>query len=629
MAFGTSGRPNFGTPQANDATAILAQIDQFRQAGRRADAEALARKLVGDQPDSPIALNVLGLLLRAKGEQEEAEALMRRAIAAAPREPALHNNLGNILLSRGDLEGAEQAYRKAIALKPDFADACYNLGIVLRDQGRAEEAIAAQRRAVSLRPTYGQAQVQLGVLLCEQGRAQDALAPLEEAVRAQPGFYDAHYYRGTALMDLERFEEAIPSFQRAVDIAPNRHEARYAVAKAFAHVGREEDALLAYQTVFEKKPDFIPALNDFTALAWSMGNGAKSLSSFDHARRRAGETPDLLLAEANLRLRFSDDVSIGAEDMLRRAREMAPERADIANALARAMVLQGRFDQSFPLFQDAIKSEPAVVKHRQDYAEALLNRHEFGEARKVFEEALALDPYDQITLGGLTLAYRELGDSRYGDLVDFDRFVRAYEIEPPPGFSDLAAFNRVLAEELERLHTRYAPPIDQTLRNGTQTSGSLFKHRNAAIAAVREQIAAAVADYVANLPDASSHPLLARKQKDFSFSGSWSCRLRSSGFHTNHVHDQGWISSAYYVSLPEEVSRGGEGGLKFGESRFALGDNDRAARVVAPAVGKLVLFPSYFWHGTVPFHSSDVRMTIAFDVTPGATPPRRPLLTNY
>ncbi|HJW40092.1 MAG TPA: tetratricopeptide repeat protein [Rhizomicrobium sp.] len=619
----------FDAQNMSNPAAVLGQVDQLRQAGRLTEAENLCRMLVAAQPNSPIALNALGLIRRIRGDQAEAESLMRKAIAAAPREPALHNNLGNILLARGDIEGAEAAYRKAIALKPDYPEACYNLGIALRDQGRSDEALAAQRRAASLRPNYAQALVQQGVLLTERGHAQDALAPLEAAAKADPRLYDAHYYRGTALIDLERFEEAIPSLQSAVDIAPNRHEARYAVAKAFAHVGREDDALRAYQTVFERKPDFLPALQDFTSLAWSMGNGAKSLSAFEHARSKVGETPDLLLAEANLRLRFSGDISIPAESMLRRARDMAPERADITNALARALVLQGRLEQSFPMFQEAIKSEPEAVRHRQDFGEALLSHGEFAEARTVYQDALTLDAYDQITLAGLTLAYRELGDSRYGELVDFDRFVRVYEIAPPPGFSDLAAFNRMLAEELERLHTRHAPPLDQTLRNGTQTAGSLFKQNSRAIEAVREQISAAIADYIASMPDDANHPLLARKQKDFAFSGSWSCRLRSTGYHTNHVHDQGWISSAYYASLPQEVAEGGQGGLKFGESRFKLGGNDRPARIVPPAVGKLALFPSYFWHGTVPFQSSDVRLSIAFDVTPGSTPPRRPLLAKY
>ena len=34
-------------------------------------------------------------------------------------------------------------------------------------------------------------------------------------------------------------------------------------------------------------------------------------------------------------------------------------------------------------------------------------------------------------------------------------------------------------------------------------------------------------------------------------------------------------------------------------------------------VGRLVLFPSYMWHGTVPFEADQPRMTVAFDVVPG------------
>jgi hypothetical protein len=30
----------------------------------------------------------------------------------------------------------------------------------------------------------------------------------------------------------------------------------------------------------------------------------------------------------------------------------------------------------------------------------------------------------------------------------------------------------------------------------------------------------------------------------------------------------------------------------------------------------LVLFPSYLWHGTVPFSSNQARLTVAFDAVP-------------
>ena len=39
-----------------------------------------------------------------------------------------------------------------------------------------------------------------------------------------------------------------------------------------------------------------------------------------------------------------------------------------------------------------------------------------------------------------------------------------------------------------------------------------------------------------------------------------------------------------------------------------------AVRLIKPEEGLLLLFPSYFYHRAVPFESTDVRVSIAFDV---------------
>ena len=93
---------------------------------------------------------------------------------------------------------------------------------------------------------------------------------------------------------------------------------------------------------------------------------------------------------------------------------------------------------------------------------------------------------------------------------------------------------------------------------------------------------------------------------------SWSCLLRPNGFHTNHIHPTGWISSAFYADVPAVVDNDQtrEGWFKLGESSLGLGASDKPER------GMLVLFPSYFWHGTVPFGGSSTRLTVAFDVVP-------------
>jgi hypothetical protein len=126
--------------------------------------------------------------------------------------------------------------------------------------------------------------------------------------------------------------------------------------------------------------------------------------------------------------------------------------------------------------------------------------------------------------------------------------------------------------------------------------------------------------YVERLPDDASHPFLRRKSARTRFSGSWSVRLESAGHHINHFHQEGWISSAFYVSLPPSVAQPREGStegfIQFGEPPAELELGLAPRRVLQPRVGRLVLFPSYLWHGTVPYEDRAPRLTVAFDAVP-------------
>jgi uncharacterized protein (TIGR02466 family) len=160
--------------------------------------------------------------------------------------------------------------------------------------------------------------------------------------------------------------------------------------------------------------------------------------------------------------------------------------------------------------------------------------------------------------------------------------------------------------------------VDQTLRGGTQTFERLFFAGHDLVEALRVRIEEAIARYTAQMREAPDHPLLGRRQKTFRFSGSWSSRLHDCGYHTNHIHPKGWISSCYYVAVPDVASdeQAKQGWLKLGEPNFDAHLRDPIKRVIQPKPGRLVLFPSYMWHGTVPFHSSQDRTTIAFDAVP-------------
>jgi uncharacterized protein (TIGR02466 family) len=269
-----------------------------------------------------------------------------------------------------------------------------------------------------------------------------------------------------------------------------------------------------------------------------------------------------------------------------------------------------------------VEFAPDDARARRDLARVLLMLGDAPAALAQVQAARARAPQDQEGIAYLGLCWRLLGDAREAWLNDYQRLVRSYRIPLPAGYRDMASFNGALNTALDALHVDRMHPADQTLRGGTQTHGALFARRIDTVRAVRESIEACVREYITAMEQDAEHPLRSRKSDRFHFAASWSCRLRRQGFHTNHLHPRGWISSCYYVALPDAVraGEGRQGWITFGQSNLQLGEHDQVAHAVRPEEGLLVLFPSYMFHGTVPFESAQARTTIAFDVVPGERP---------
>jgi hypothetical protein len=220
--------------------------------------------------------------------------------------------------------------------------------------------------------------------------------------------------------------------------------------------------------------------------------------------------------------------------------------------------------------------------------------------------------HDHLLWPYLSLAWRVTGDPRWHWLEGDGRLVGVYDLAER--FNDLPG----LADHLRTLHFAGEAPLDQSVRGGTQTDGNLLLRDEPPIRALRALLLETVARHVAQLPPhEDGHPTLPRRRVPQRVSGSWSVRLRDAGFHTDHVHSQGWLSSALYVALPQTLAPAGEGSshagwLSLGECRELLPELD-PIRLVEPRPGRLVLFPSTMWHGTRPFPAGE-RMTVAFDI---------------
>jgi hypothetical protein len=274
-----------------------------------------------------------------------------------------------------------------------------------------------------------------------------------------------------------------------------------------------------------------------------------------------------------------------------------------------------RVDEALVRLREAHHRAPRSVAAQRNLVPALLRSGAAREALAHCDDLLARFPLDQMLLAQRATALRVLGDAEYRRLYDYERLVKSFTLRPAALFASLEEFNAAFARELSTLHRGAQHPLEQSLRGGSQTERNLSRN-NPVIAAFFAMLEAPILEYIAKLRDDASHPVDRRRSTGYWISGSWSVQLQAGGFHIDHVHPRGWLSSAYYVNLPDVSDADSRAGwLKFGEAGMGVAGCG-PEHFVRPAAGMLVLFPSYLWHGTVPFAAGGPRLTAAFDVVP-------------
>jgi uncharacterized protein (TIGR02466 family) len=302
---------------------------------------------------------------------------------------------------------------------------------------------------------------------------------------------------------------------------------------------------------------------------------------------------------------------------------LQPSDAGAMAGRGRALEALGEMGPAAAAHEASVLAHPENPDTSIDAAAFLLRQQQPVRAKALLLKALAARPADQAAVSLLCLCHRALEETREESwLAGYEELVVSEDLRPPEGYRTMLDFNRDLAAYLEPLHDDKREHFTQTLRGGTRLYDEVFNNGHALVERLRARIDEAVAHYIAQLRADDRHPFLARRAERFLYVSSWSSRLQDRGFHLNHVHPQGWISSAYYVSVPQVCRDEGrrEGWLKFGEPTEDFGARFPPRRFIQPMPGRLVLFPSYLWHGTVSFESPQTRISIAFDVAPLGAP---------
>ena len=591
----------------------IAEAVAFLERGDLANAERAARAVLATENDAG-ALHVMGLVRRKQNLPADALEFFNRALVLMPGDPLILLNLGRTLKSVGRNAEAMSALQAALAAKPDLADALCELGELQYRAGDSESAEASLRRVLQWTPNHLQAKYWLGQLLRDDGRPNEAAALLSD------GLAQAHeagakapfaYYLASAQYQQGKKKDALENFVLAAWL-DSRLTAGADINRAgiLEDMQRFDEAAALLEQVLANEPGNVAAHAAYNNLLHRLGRDQEFLASYD----RAPETMALLTGKAGFLLkktRYAEAHEAYAEVLKRE-----PANVEAAVGAATALNELKRSAEASALLEQMLKRNPASTSLHRALTSAVLQLGDPEKAARVAEAGFRLAPTDQACLALLGTAWRMMGDARDEVLNGYDELIQIFDLEPPKGFSGMADFNVELDGWLSNLHAGVREPLEQSLRGGSQTHGSVFGQGHALIDILKVRIDEAITQYLGNMKPDARHPFRGRQRQGFRFRDSWSSRLRDCGFHINHVHPGGWISSCYYVALPAAVKdeREKQGWIKFGEPNFEVGLSMR--RAVQPAVGRLVLFPSYMWHGTIPFHDKAARTTIAFDAVP-------------
>jgi tetratricopeptide (TPR) repeat protein/actin-like ATPase involved in cell morphogenesis len=365
------------------------------------------RPRMRDDPKTAVVLGALTWLTRGRTPSVPAPAQAPRAgtgpaagTSGAPGGAAAALARAEALLAAYEVEGLEPAYREAVRLNPDSATAWSGLGVALAILDLLYEAERAARKAVRLEPGLAVTQARLGIVLGVLDDNDGAVTACREALRLDPALNDARLALATALTNLRQFAEAQQLIEECAGSGDQVIELGSALARG--QLRRAQQNYQAAQAEFQR---LIESGHPFFRLAGliHLGGLLSQQRNFPAARlayERAIESGHPLaygaLPQLGTMLLEQNDPA-GARALLESAINSGrPELVPVASFLLGSLLADPESPVHDPgggraAYLRAVDSGHAAAAPAAalEYAQLLLQRKDYAEARAILKRAVA------------------------------------------------------------------------------------------------------------------------------------------------------------------------------------------------------------------------------------------------
>ena len=399
------------------------------------------------------------------------------------------------------------------------------------------------------------------------------------------GYSDARVFSnyGSLLKSIGKLKEAEIFTRKAIELNPDLAEVHSNLGGILRSLGESKEAEIYTRKAIELNPNFANAHYNLGGILRELGN----LAEAEISTRKAIEiNPNFANAHYNLGGILKD---IG-------------KLKEAKNSYKKVKILKPNLDMNI--------SFSSLYLKEKNPKKALIFINKFLEKNPTDTRAIA---YKTIALRGVN----KFNEAK--ELINFPKLVKKIYSHKLIN-EDILQFNKQFRDLLlvDPRRTIENNKSGWAIRGGTVIR-ELFKDtNNPLISKFQKILFKAIEHYIRNLPTIPDHPFLIKKINQYTVLDCWVNFLEPGDFQANHIHNNGWLSGVYYLDEPKiEKNKSHAGWIEFNRSGYNLPHfgGEKEIKSIKPEVGMFIFFPSYIWHGTIPYTAAYTRGSISFDIT--------------
>lgn len=524
-------------------------------------------------------------------------------------------------LAEGRADDAWEQAQRLLALRVKDVALLNVAGIAAFQSGDVSSAIDLLTEASARRPNDAEIAMNLANVYSGNDQIAAALEYYQMAHDANERFAEPAYNAGVMLNGNRDFKRARDWFGAALERNPEHIQAAIGKAEAERQLGDFDAARATLSVLLAMAPDNAAAHTNMSAIAMEVGEIA---DAYDSAARAIECDPGMSAAHYNLGVAAQAKSNMPlAIEHYRKSLALDPGNAAAALNLGEAYLALGDEVNARVSFERAIDIDPKFPVAVTNLADLDLNAGNPDLALKIIDGFLNQFPGHPSGLAFKAIVLRDMGRNDDAENIDsLDRFIKTQNIDPPGGFHDINEFNAALAEHLLSHPTLVSSPTAHATRNGMH-SGELLAEPRGPFQAFHDIILDAFQNYRRQFVGEGSHPFLDQRPSEIDVS-VWGVVMLSSGHQVSHIHPAAWLSGVYYVEVPDSITQKSTdhaGWIEFGSPPSDIhAKHDPVTQLIQPEEGKMLLFPSHFYHRTLPLDGDKRRISVAFDIMPRPGP---------